>query len=63
MYTHVYKKTYFFTEPQYSSFFSFLSLRSCSYIEGVTASKNQRIIFKSFLMSYFVIKQNESGTE
>ena len=32
-------------------------------IEGVTVSETQRIIFKSLLVSYFIIKPNQIGTK
>ena len=32
-------------------------------IEGVTTFENQRIILKSSLMSYFIIKQIKSGAK
>ena len=46
--------------------FSVLSLRLLQTflnMESVTTSENQRIIFKSVSMCYFIIKQNESGAE
>ena len=32
-------------------------------IEGITTSENQRILFESLLMSYFIIKQNKSESK
>jgi len=48
---------------QYYEIFSVLSLTLFLNTEGVTVSENQRIIFKSLLMSYFIIKQNKIGTK
>ena len=44
------------------NFFTFepwIILKSFLNTEGVTAFENQRIIFKSILMSYFITKQNK----
>ena len=32
-------------------------------IKVIATPENQKIIFKSLLMSYFIIKQNKSGAE
>ena len=61
-----YKNTNIFAELYYSYFFYFeplIILILFIYILCVTMSANQRIIFKSLLMSYFVIKQNKSAAE
>ena len=50
--------TYFFAEPQYSKIFP-VSIN----IEGVTTAENQRTIFKSYMVSFFIIKQIKRGTE
>ena len=61
-----FKNKFFFKASLVITFFGFkpsIILKLFLNIEGVTTSENQRIIFKSLLMSYFIIKQKKSGTE
>ena len=65
--THIFKRM-----PNFSLSFNILHcfgfepeiiLKLFLNIEGVKTSENQRIILKSLLMSYFIIKYNKSGAE
>ena len=47
----------------FSGFEPFIILKLFLNIEGATTSENERIISKSLLMFYFIIKQNESEAE
>ena len=55
------KNRLFFESGAYSSNLGILNL--FLKIEGVTRPESQRIIFKSLLMSCFVMKQIKSGAE